>query len=215
MVSIIDLLLHIDKYIGIFLQQSGPLTYWILFLIIFIETGVVFFPFLPGDSLLFVAGTFSSQGLLNPIILFITLSTAAILGDGLNYYLGKFFGEKIIRKFRFLKEEYLEKTKEFYKLHGGKTIIYARFIPIVRTFAPFVAGIGGMEYKKFLSYNVIGAVLWVGLLVFSGYFFGNITLVKENLHIIIYLIIFVSLIPPIIEWLRHKIRKKKQPKSHK
>lgn len=203
----LDLLLHVDKYIGLFLQNYGILTYAILFLIIFLETGIVFFPFLPGDSLLFAAGTFSAQGLLNPFILFIILCVAAIIGDSINYFIGKYFGEKIIRKSKLVREEYLDKTKSFYDKYGGIAIIYARFVPIIRTFAPFIAGMSSMNYKKFLSFNILGALAWVGIFVWGGFFLGNILWVKNNLELIIYIIIIVSLIPPIAQWI--KIRKKK------
>ncbi len=203
----IDFILNIDQYIGFFIQNYGQLTYIILFLIIFIETGLVFMPFLPGDSLLFVSGTFSSQGMISITLLFIILSIAAILGDSINYTIGKYFGEKILTKIKFVKKEYLQKTKDFYKKYGGKTIIYARFIPIIRTFAPFVAGVGRMEYKKFLLYNIIGAVAWVALFLFAGYYFGTITFVKEHLTEIIYLIIIASIIPPIIEVVRNRRKK--------
>jgi membrane-associated protein len=206
----IEFILHVDKYIGLIISNYGILTYAILFLIIFLETGIVFVPFLPGDSLLFVAGAFSSQGLINPIILFAVLTVAAILGDSLNYTIGRYFGERILAKWKLFKPEHLQKTKEFYHKHGGKTIIYARFIPIVRTFAPFVAGIGRMDYKKFLSFNIIGAVVWVGLLIAAGYYFGGLAWVEENLSLIIYLIILASLIPLVIEWIRARMRARKQ-----
>ena len=202
--SPIYFVLNIDKYLGFFLQNYGYLTYVILFLIIFIETGLVFMPFLPGDSLLFVSGTFSAQGMINIGALFVILSIAAILGDSINYGIGNYFGERIIKKIKFIKKDYIEKTKEFYKKHGGKTIIYARFIPIIRTFAPFIAGIGKMEYKKFLIYNIIGAVTWIALFLFAGYYFGTITFVKTHLVQIIYLIIVASFIPPIIEIARNR-----------
>ena len=205
--NIIHFILNIDDYIGGFILKYGHLTYVMMFLIIFIETGLVAAPFLPGDSLLFVAGTFAAQGSLNIIILIILLSVAAVLGDSVNYWIGSYFGEKFLSKARFIKRGHLEKTKDFYSRHGGKTIIYARFIPIVRTFAPFVAGIGRMNYKRFLLFNVTGGILWVALFALAGYYFGKIQFVKNNLTIIIYLIIFVSILLPAIEWMRSKTKK--------
>ena len=209
MLSIIDLInfiLHIDIYVGTIIQSYGVLTYLILFLIIFLETGIVVTPFLPGDSLIFVAGAFSAQGYLNPLLLFFTLAIAAILGDSLNYWIGKFFGDKV-SSWKFVKKEYIQKTEEFYEAHGGKTIILARFVPIIRTFAPFVAGIGKMNYSKFLVYNIIGGVAWVFLFLFGGYLFGEIPFVEKNLTLVIFIIIFISILPPIIEYIRIKRKK--------
>ena len=173
-----------------------------LFLIIFLETGLVLTPFLPGDSLLFVSGAFAAAGSLNIYILFISLSIASILGDTVNYWLGHYFGIKVFSKF--IKQEHIEKTKLFFHKHGKKTIVLARFIPIIRTFAPFVAGIGKMEYPIFLSYNVIGGVAWVAIFLFSGFYFGNIPLIKENLTLVVLIIIVASLIPVVIEYIKHK-----------
>ena len=200
----IDFILHIDKYVGFFIDSYGSLTYLILFAIIFLETGLVLTPFLPGDSLIFVAGAFASQGMINVFLLFFLLSAAAILGDSVNYWIGSYFGERIFSKSRFFKKEYLEKTKDFYHKHGGKTIILARFMPIVRTFAPFVAGIGKMKYVRFFGFNVFGAMIWVALFLFAGYFFGSIEFVKDNLNYFIYFIIFLSFLPPLIEYFRSK-----------
>src|SRR3989338_1873828 len=200
--SPIDFILHIDKYLGIIIQTYGALTYFIVFLIIFLETGLVIAPFLPGDSLVFVLGAFAAKGYLNLALLFIILSLAAILGDTLNYWIGNYFGERVFAKSRFFKQEYLEKTKSFYQKYGGKTIILARFVPIVRTFAPFVAGIGKMNYFKFLSFNIIGGLIWISLFLFAGFFFGEIPLIEENLTIVIFIIVGISLLPPIIEYLR-------------
>ncbi len=206
MIGLIDFILHVDKYINVLIQQYGSLTYLILFIIIFLETGLVITPFLPGDSLLFVVGAFAAQGSLDIILLFIILSVAAILGDSLNYSIGNYFGEKVFSRSRFFKKEYLERTKEFYKIHGGKTIIIARFIPIIRTFAPFVAGVGRMHYPKFLAFNITGGLAWIFLFLFTGYFFGTIPLIKENLTLVIIIIIFLSILPPIIEYIRSKRR---------
>ena len=177
-----------------------------LFLIIFVETGFVFIPFLPGDSLLFISGAFAATGILNPYILFLLLSLAAILGDTVNYWMGHYFGEKVFIKF--IKREHLERTKSFFHDYGKKTIVLARFIPIVRTLAPFVAGVGKMNYPAFLTYNVVGGVAWVAIFVFSGFYFGAIPFVKDNLTVIILLIIAASLIPAILEFCRHGNRKK-------
>ena len=202
--SPIDFIIHIDEHIGTFVQTYGSFTYVILFLIIFLETGLVIAPFLPGDSLLFVTGAFAAQGIINIFYLFILLSLAAIIGDSVNYYIGNVFGERVFKNSRFFKKEYLEKTENFYHKHGGKTIIFARFIPIIRTFAPFVAGIGKMNYKRFVSYNILGGLAWVALFLLSGYYFGAIPFVQDNLTLIIILIIFISILPPIIEYIRQK-----------
>ncbi len=193
--------MHIDKYLSAIIKTHGPLTYLILFIIIFLETGFVITPFLPGDSLLFVAGAFAAQGSVNILLLFIILALAAILGDTVNYWIGNYFG-KGMEKSKFIKPEYINKTQNFYDKYGGKTIILARFVPIIRTFAPFVAGIGKMEYRKFISFNIIGGIIWVALFLFTGYFFGAIPIIKENLSIVIIIIIAISLIPIIIEYLK-------------
>ena len=197
--TFIDIILHLDKYLGGVITQYGSFTYIILFMIIFFETGFVFLPFLPGDSLLFVAGTFASKSVLNVFLLFIILTIAAILGDTLNYFIGKYFGERILSRTKLVKKEYLDRTKLFYEKHGNKTIFLARFIPIIRTIAPFVAGIARMNYLKFLSYNVFGGIVWVAVFVFGGYFFGNIKFISDNLTYFIVGIIFVSFIPVFIE----------------
>ncbi len=202
--TLFNFIIHIDKYLGLIIQQFGLLTYLFLFGIIFLETGLVIAPFLPGDSLIFVTGTFAALGFLNPILLFFILASAAILGDSLNYYLGNKFGVKLFEKNVLFKEKHLKKTQEFYKKHGGKTIVFARFIPIIRTFAPFVAGIGKMDYIKFLSYNVFGGIVWVALFLFSGYFFGQIPFVKQNLTLLVIIIIVASFIPVIIEYFKLK-----------
>lgn len=207
---LIDLFLHLDKHLNEIILQYGALTYGILFLVIFAETGFVFTPFLPGDSLLFAAGTFAAIGSFNVHLLFVILSTAAIIGDSVNYWLGQYIGLKLFeRKSRFLKKEYLDRTHKFYEKHGGKTIILARFIPIVRTFAPFVAGIGAMTYSKFIAYNIIGGILWCAIFIYGGYFFGNLSFVKNNFSFVIVAIILISVLPMLIEYLRHRSSKAK------
>ena len=187
--TIINFVLQIDEYILQLIQSYGGLVYILLFFVIFMETGFVLTPFLPGDSLLFVCGTFAALGSFNIYYLFIILSIAAILGDTVNYFIGNYFGEKVFH--RFIKKEHLDKTKSFFERHGKKTIVIARFVPIIRTFAPFVAGVGNMRYRTFLSYNIIGGIKWVVIFLFAGYFFGNIPFVKDNLSLIIILIIFI------------------------
>ena len=207
---LIDLFLHLDKHLYTIILEYGVTTNIFLFLIIFAETGLVFTPFLPGDSLLFAAGTFAAKGSFNIHILFFILALAAILGDTVNYWAGHYIGPKIFEKekIRFFKKEHLEKTHKFYEKYGGKTIIFARFIPIIRTFAPFVAGIGSMTYSKFIIYNIIGALAWVTLFLFGGYFFGNIEYVKNNFSIVILIIIFISILPGIIEFYRSRRKAK-------
>ncbi len=203
MIWIIDVILHLDKYLGEILNQFGIWTYVILFAIIFFETGVVVTPFLPGDSLIFAAGTLAGLGHINPFILFFTMTTAAIIGDGVNYWIGNFVGPKIFHKeVWFIKRKHLVKTQNFYEKHGRKTIFLARFVPIVRTFAPFVAGIGEMHYRDFLAWNVFGAIVWVGLFLTVGYFFGNLPVVKNNFSLVIIAIIFVSFIPIMVDLFR-------------
>lgn len=208
----IDFILHLDKYISILIQDFGLWTYFILFLIVFCETGLVVTPFLPGDSLLFAAGAFAARGELNIIWLFLLLSAAAIIGDTINYWIGHTIGPKIFQKenVRFLKKEHLERTHNFYEKYGGETIIIARFIPIIRTFAPFVAGIGKMTYWRFISYNIIGGIGWVAIFTFGGYFFGNISFVKKNFTIIILAIIIISILPGVVEIIRHRRQSKKE-----
>lgn len=206
----IDIFLHLDKHLDQIIGDYGAWTYFILFMIIFIETGVVIMPFLPGDSLLFVAGMISARegNPLNIISLLILLFIAAFLGDTLNYIIGKTFGEKVFaRDYRFIKREHLLQTQAFYEKHGGKTIIYARFVPIIRTFAPFVAGISHMNYGKFISYNIIGGALWVGIFLVGGYFLGSIEWISKNVTGIALGIVFVSITPPIIQYLKQKYGK--------
>jgi len=202
----IDLFLHLDTHLQTVIQSYGTWTYVILFLIIFCETGLVVTPILPGDSLLFAAGAFAATGSLDLAWLLILLSVAAVLGDAVNYAIGHFMGPKVFSQpdSRFLKREYLDRTHQFYEKYGGKTIIIARFVPIVRTFAPFVAGVGSMTYAKFASYNITGGLLWVGVCVLAGYAFGNIPVVQENFTLVILGIIFVSILPGIIEFLRQR-----------
>jgi len=196
----IDLFLHLDKHLDFFVSNYGVLTYLILFLIIFAETGLVVTPFLPGDSLLFAAGALAARGGLDVYLLIVLLLIAAILGDGVNYLVGKYLGPKVFaREYRLLKKEYLLTTQEFYEKHGGKAIILARFVPIVRTFAPFIAGVGAMNYSRFVIYNVIGAVIWVVSLVTLGYFVGEIPFVKKNLSVVALGIVFISVLPIIIQ----------------
>ncbi len=202
----VDFFLHLDTHLAQVIHAYGTWTYALLFLIVFLETGLVVTPFLPGDSLLFAAGSFAALGALDVSALFLLLSVAAVLGDTVNYAIGKYLGPKVFHfpKSRFFNPEHLRRTHDFYEKYGAKTIVIARFVPIVRTFAPFVAGIGKMSYPKFLAYNVAGGVLWVALCVFAGYFFGNLPFVKRNFTLVILAIIFVSVLPAVVEFLRHR-----------
>lgn len=205
--SILDFVLHIDQHLVDIVNDYQTWTYLILFLIIFAETGFVVTPILPGDSLLFAAGAIIAKPEtgLNIGFMLLILMGAAILGDLVNYHIGKFIGPKAFSgHYKFLKTEYLNKTHQFYEKHGGKTIIYARFIPIVRTFAPFVAGIGTMSYGKFASYNVVGGIAWVTSFLLLGYFFGGLPVIKQNFTYVVLLIILVSILPPIIEVVRQR-----------
>ncbi len=210
--SFLDFFLHLDKNLGEIMQHYQTSTYLILCLIIFCETGLVAMPLLPGDSLLFAAGMLTaSLGILNIWLLIILLIFSAFLGDNVNYFVGRFFGEKVF-EIQFLKKlikrKYLEQTQAYYEKHGGKTIIMARFIPIVRTFAPFAAGLGKMKYGKYISFSIFGALLWVPLLSLAGYYFGNIPVVKNNFEKVIFAIIGVSLLPVIIGFLKSKMKSK-------
>ena len=206
---LIDIFLHLDKYLGMVINNYGFETYLILFIIIFLETGLVVTPFLPGDSLIFAAAAFAAMGMLNIYVLVGILMVAAILGDTANYEIGRIFGNKLIKigGGKLIKQEHLDKTNAFYEKYGGKTIIFARFIPIVRTLAPFVAGIGKMNYKTFISFNAVGGVLWVLGVSALGYFFGNISIVKENFELVVIAIIILSIMPAVIEILKSKIKK--------
>jgi membrane-associated protein len=211
---LIDLFIHLDKHLEAIIQQFQAGTYIILFLVIFMETGFVVTPFLPGDSLLFAAGAFAARdgSPLNVIVLFALLVIAAIAGDTVNYWIGHYIGPKAFSgNSRFLKKEYLDRTHAFYEKHGGKTIILARFIPIIRTFAPFVAGIGAMTYSKFIAYNVIGGLAWVTIFLFGGYFFGNLPFVERNFSLVVLAIIVISVLPGVIEFLRERARQTKAP----
>ena len=205
--NFVDLFLHLDKYLSVVIEDFGLWTYLLLFLVIFMETGFVVTPFLPGDSLLFAAGTFAAIGSLNVAGLLLLLSLAAILGDTVNYWIGHFVGPRVFHeKIRFVKREHLERTHEFYEKHGGKTIVLARFIPIIRTFAPFVAGVGSMTYGRFLMYNVVGGIVWVWLFTLLGFFFGNLQVVKENFALVILAIIAISLLPALFEILKARLK---------
>jgi membrane-associated protein len=202
----IDILLHLDKYLDLMIQTMGIWSYVIIFLIIFCETGLVVTPILPGDSLLFAIGTFAALGSFDMIMVLILLTIAAIAGDTVNYWIGNYLGPKVFHyeDSRFFKKKHLERTHQFYEKYGGKTIIIARFIPIIRTFAPFVAGIGNMTYRKFISYNVVGGIFWIFSLTLAGYFFGNIPVVRNNFSLVIMAIVVISVLPGVIEYLRQR-----------
>ncbi len=207
--TMIDFILHLDKHLLDIVSTYGTMTYAILFLIVFAETGLVVTPFLPGDSLLFATGALAAIGSLNIFFVLALLAVAAILGDTVNYWIGHFFGQKIIDNpnIPFINQKHIDKTNEFYAKHGGKTIVLARFVPIVRTFAPFVAGVGKMNYKKFIEYNIIGGVIWVCAFTLAGFFFGNIPAVKENFTIAVFVIILISIVPMIFEVIKAKREK--------
>ena len=213
---LVDLFLHLDEHLAEIISQYGTLTYVILFLVIFMETGLVVTPFLPGDSLLFAAGTLAALdgSPLNIVLLYALLAAAAILGDTANYWIGHTIGPRAFSgSIRFLKKEYLERTHRFYEKHGGKTIFLARFIPIIRTFAPFVAGVGKMSYGYFFSYNVFGGLVWTALFIFAGYFFGNIPWVKDNFSVVILAIVLISVLPAVIEAVRSRRKPAAQPQA--
>ncbi len=198
--TVIDVFLHLDRYLSTIIGAYGGWTYAILFLVIFCETGLVVTPFLPGDSLLFAAGTFAALGVLDPHVLFLLLTAAAILGDTVNYWIGHWVGPRAFGgSIRWLRQDYLRRTELFYERHGGKTIVLARFVPIIRTFAPFVAGVGTMAYPRFVAFNVGGAVVWVGLFIYGGYFFGNLPVVRANFSLVVLAIILLSVLPLAVE----------------
>lgn len=201
----LDIFLHLDEHLNTAIQAYGIWTYALLFVIIFLETGVVVTPFLPGDSLLFAAGALAALdgSTLQVGLLFVVLFIAAVLGDTANYGIGNLLGPRVFqRNYRFLKREYLEQTERFYAKHGGKTVVLARFVPIVRTFAPFVAGVGTMHYTRFLTYNIVGGFLWTAIFIFAGYFFGNIPFIKANFEFVVVAIILISLVPMVFEYMR-------------
>jgi membrane-associated protein len=205
----IDVLVHLDKHLLDIARDYGAGVYGVLFLIVFCETGLVVTPFLPGDSLLFVAGTLAGGGVMNIHLLVALLVVAAILGDSLNFALGRWIGPRIFRydDSWFFKKAYVERTHSYFERYGGRTIIIARFVPIVRTYAPFVAGVGLMEYRRFLLFNVIGALVWVSLIAYAGYLFGQVPVVQKNLTLVVFAIILLSISPAIIEVLRHKLKR--------
>ena len=210
--TIIDLFLHLDKHLGNLIQQIGAWTYVPLFFVIFMETGFVITPFLPGDSLIFAAGTLAAlpESPLNIVVLFLGLAAAAILGDTVNYWIGHYIGPRVFtEKIPFLKKEYLDRTHKFYEKHGGITIFLARFMPIIRTFAPFVAGVGAMSYGRFITYNVIGGLAWTALFTFVGYFFGNLEIVQKNFSLVIVAIVLISVVPILFEMIKNQLAKKK------
>ncbi len=199
----VDFFLHLDKHLAEIIARYGVWTNLILFLVVFCETGLVVTPFLPGDSLLFAAGTFAALGSLDPGLLILLLSIAAILGDTVNYWVGAYVGPRAFTgEIRWLRKEHLDRTHAFYEKHGGKTIILARFVPIIRTFAPFVAGVGAMTYSRFLLYNVVGGIVWVTLFVLAGYFFGNLPAVRQNFTYVILAIIALSVMPIVVEFMK-------------
>jgi membrane-associated protein len=202
---LLDIVLHLDTHLLALVRDYGTLVYAILFLIIFAETGLVVAPFLPGDSLLFVTGALCGMGSLELQVLMPLLIVAAFCGDNTNYWIGRHFGIKLFKQdSRFFKLEHVEKTEKFFIAHGGKTIIFARFLPVIRTFAPFVAGIGSMRYRVFVSYSALGSVAWISSLTLAGYFFGNIPIIKNNLTVMIVAIVLISFLPAIREYIRHR-----------
>ncbi len=207
--TLIDIFMHLDKHLSLIIQSYGVWTYAILFLIIFCETGLVVMPLLPGDSLLFAAGAFAALGAFDVYWLSALLALAAILGDTLNYWIGHYIGPRVFSRkdVRFLNREYLDRTHAFYEKYGGKTIIIARFVPIIRTFAPFVAGVGSMTYSRFIMYNIAGGLAWIAIFVAGGYFFGNLPIVRKNFTLVIMAIILISILPGIIEYIRHRYRR--------
>lgn len=206
--NIIELILHLDRHLNLLVQDYGSAIYFILFLIIFCETGLVITPFLPGDSLLFALGALAAVGVLKLELLLLLLWSATIIGDSTNFWIGYFTGTEILQKklLRFIKKEYLDRTQLIYNKHGGKIITFARFMPIIRTFAPFVAGIGKMKYNRFLGYSFLGGTVWVGIFILGGYFFGNLSFVKQNFTIVIAAIILISFVPAAFEFIHQRAR---------
>jgi membrane-associated protein len=204
--TLVEFILHIDVHLDQIIHTYGMWTYAILFLIVFVETGVVVMPLLPGDSLLFAAGAFAARGSLNVAYVFVVLAIAAIIGDNTNYWVGRTLAPRLERGIKFIKQKHLDRTHAFYEKHGGKAVIIARFMPIIRTISPFVAGAGAMQYRKFVAFDTFGGILWVGLFVFAGYFFGNIPSVKHNFSLVILAILFLSVLPAVIEFIRHRGR---------
>lgn len=206
LLSLFDFVLHVDKHLDTLIQTYGTTTYAILALIVFCETGLVVTPILPGDSLLFAGGMFAGRGALNPHVLFGTLVVAAVCGDNANYWFGRTLGPRVLKNedSRIFKKKYLDKTRSFFEAYGPVTIVLARFVPIVRTFAPFVAGVGHMAYPKYLAYSVGGAIAWVGICVYAGYFLGAIPMIRDNFEVTVLLIIAVSLLPMVVEYVRHR-----------
>ena len=206
LLNFIDIFIHLDQHLSLLIQSFGGWAYLIVFLVIFCETGLVVTPILPGDSLLFGLGAIAAMGALKVEWLFVMLSIAAIAGDTVNYMIGHYVGPRVFAREsgRFFKKEYLERTHRFYEKYGGKTIVIARFVPIIRTFAPFVAGIGSMPYSRFIVYNIVGGISWIALLIFGGYYFGNISIVKRNFTLVIFAIIFISILPGVIEYVRQR-----------
>jgi membrane-associated protein len=206
--SFIDIVLHLDAHLLVLVQEYGMWVYAILFAIIFSETGLVFAPFLPGDSLLFVIGALCGMGSLELQVAMPLLILAAFMGDNTNYWVGRLLGLRLLNhpNQRWIKHEHLEKTHAFYAKHGGKTVIFARFLPIIRTFAPFVAGIGTMNYRLYLMFSILGGVAWIGSLMLAGFFFGNIPVIKDNLTLMILVIVFISFVPAILEFIKHRRR---------
>lgn len=211
MSNIIDIFLHLDKHLSLYMNEYGVFIYLILFVIIFCETGLVIMPFLPGDSLIFATGALAAAGSIKLLPIYLIFCVAAIAGDTINYTIGHFLGDRVSARenIRFIKNEYLERTTAFFERHGSATIILARFVPIIRTFAPFVAGVGTMPYHKFISYNALGGLLWVSIALFAGFFFGNIPIVKDNFSIVVLGIVIVSLLPILFTYFRSKMASNK------
>lgn len=208
--TLIDIFLHLDKYLAKIIEAYGAWTYALLFVVVFCETGLVVTPFLPGDSLLFAAGVFAAKGSLSLPAVMLVLIAAAVLGDAVNYAVGRRIGHRVydMKDSRIFRREYIERTHRFFEKYGGKTIVIARFVPIVRTFAPFLAGVGEMTYPRFSAYNVTGAVLWVLVCVLGGYFFGNLPFVRDNFSLVVIAIIIISIMPGVVEFIRHRREKR-------